>query len=98
MKVNELLVIVMVNMYGTLLKNIKMKLLKAKRTNAELSDKLFEIFDINNAEFKKMARMYGGNRSEYPKETIVDRIDYELKQVEEYKKRKYGENYAKSNG
>jgi len=98
MKVNELLVIVMVNMYGTLLKNIKMKLLKAKRTNAELSDKLFEIFDINNAEFKKMARMYGGNRSEYPKETIVDRIDYELKQVEEYKKRKYGDNYATSNG
>ena len=91
MKVNELVV---VSMYESLLFNIKMKLLKVNRTNAELSDKLFEMFDINNAEFKKMARMYDGKH----KETTFDRIDYELKQVEDYKKRKYGDNYATSNG
>ena len=88
----------MLSVCGTMLDNVRIKLLKSNKTNAELSAKLFEIFDLNNAEFKKMARMYSGNRSEYPKETIMDRIDYELKQVEEYKKRKYGENYAKSNG
>ncbi len=88
----------MLSVYESLLSNIKMKLLKANRTNAELKAKLHEVFDLNNAEFKKMARMYSGNRSEYPKETIIDRIDYELKQVEDYKKRKYGDNYATSNG
>ena len=94
----KLIELVVVSVYESLLINIKSKLLKANRTNAELSDKLHEIFDLNNAEFKKMARMYSGNRSEYPKETIFDRIDYELKQVEDYKKRKYGDNYATSNG
>ena len=81
-------------MYESLLFNIKSKLLKANRTNAELESKLHEIFDLNNVEFKKMARMYSGNRSEYPKETIFDRIDYELEQVENLKKLKYGDNYA----
>lgn len=95
---NDMVVVLVLSVYETLLNNIKIKLLKVNRTNAELSDKLFEIFDLNNAEFKKMARMYSGNRSEYPKETIFDRIDYELKQVEDYKKRKYGDNYATSNG
>lgn len=85
-------------MYESLLCNIKTKLLQSKRTNAKLKSKLHEIFEINNAEFKKMARMYSGNRSEYPKETIFDKIDYELQQVENYKKLKYGENYAKTNG
>ena len=89
-----MVVMLMVSVYETLLINIKMKLLKDNRTNAELSDKLYEIFDLNNAEFKKMARMYDGKH----RETIFDRIDYELKQVEDYKKRKHGDNYATSNG
>ena len=90
--------LVVVSMYESLLSNIKTKLLQSKRTNAKLESKLFELFDINNAEFKKIARMYSGNRSKYPKETIFDKINYELQQVENYKKSKYGENYAKTNG
>ena len=81
-------------MYETLLFNIKKKLRLSKRTNAELSDKLFEIFDLNNDESKKLTRMYDGK----DKETIFDKIDYELKQVEDYKKRKHGDNHATSNG
>ena len=88
--------LVVVSVYESLLSNIKNKLLQSKRTNAKLESKLFELFDINNAEFKKMARMYSGNRSQYPKETIFDKIDYELEQVENYKKLKGAENYAKS--
>ena len=84
----------MLSVCETMLDNVRIKLLKSNKTNAELKTKLHEVFDLNNAEFKKMARMYGGNRSEYPKETIFDRIDCELKQVEDYKKRKYGDNYA----
>jgi hypothetical protein len=36
-----------------------------------------------------MARMYDGTRDE----TIHDRMEYELKQIEDYKKLKYGDNY-----
>ena len=93
MKMNELVVLIV---YETLLGNIKTKLLKANKTNTELNNKLHEVFEDNKAEFDKMARMYGGNRSEFPKETIFDRIDYELKQVEDYRKRKYGDNYART--
>ena len=95
MNMIELVVLVM---YETLLFNIKKKLRLSKRTNAELESKLNEIFDLNNAEFKKMARMYSGNRSEYPKETIFDKIDYELEQVENFKKIKYGDSHARTNG
>lgn len=83
----------MVNIYGTLLANIKSKLLKSNRTNAKLKSKLDEVFEINNAEFKKMSRMYGGDKS-----TLFDRLDYEDKKVEDYKKLNYGGNYAKTNG
>lgn len=78
----------MVNVYEQLLVNVKNQLMQSKRTNAELSDKLFEVFEDNKRRLKKLARLYERNNG-----TIFDRIDYELKQIEDYKKRKYGDNY-----
>ena len=83
----------MVSVYETLLDNIQVKLLKDNRTNAELSDKLFETFEDNKAEFDKLATMYDGNR-----QRIHDKMEYELKVIENYKKRRDGGNYATSNG
>lgn len=85
MKVNEFVVFVM---YEQLLINVKKRSNKESRTNAELSDKLFEVFEDNKRRLKKLARLYERNNG-----TIFDRIDYELKQIEDYKKRKYGDNY-----
>ena len=83
----------MLSVYETLLSNIKSKLLKSNRTNVELESKLHEFFEINNAEFKKMARMYS-NDDKTRKLSLFDRLDYEEKQVENYRKLKYGDNYA----
>ena len=81
-------------MYESLLFNIKNKLALSKRTNAELKSKLDEMFDLNNAEFKKMARMYDGTRNE----TMFDKMNYELQQIENLRKLKYGDDYVETKG
>ena len=78
----------MLNVCETLLANVKNHFKQSKRTNAELSDKLFEVFEDNKARFEKLARLYERNNG-----TIFDRMDYEFQQIEDYKKRKYGDNY-----
>ena len=83
----------MLSVYETLLNNINIKLLKSNRTNAELSDKLHKVFEDNKAEFENVARMYDGNRQK-----IHERMDYELQQIENLRKRRYGDNYTKTNG
>lgn len=72
-----------------------MKLLQSNKSNVELKSKLDELFEINNAEFKKFKSMYSKDRNAYIT-TIFDRLDYEDKLVENYKKIKLGENYAKT--
>lgn len=84
---------VVVNVYESLLVSVKNHFNQAKRSSDEIKAKLIEIFDLNNAEFKKIARMYRTRVG-----TIGDRINYELQLIEDYKKRRYGENYAESNG
>ena len=86
----------MLSVCETSLFNIKNKLLKANRTNAELKSKLDELFETNNAEFKKFQSMYSDERSVYVT-TFYDRFNYEDRMIEKYKKLKYGENYAQTN-
>lgn len=93
----------MLIVYESLLYTIKNKLLQSKRTNAELTAKLHELFKDNNAEFQKLKRIYGDTGGiGYP---LFDRIDYEQQKIKNYKKSRYGENYginpiehAKTNG
>ena len=76
-------------MYETLLLSIRNYFKQSKRTNAELFDKLHGIFESNNAEFKKLKRMYGDERPPL----VLDLIIYEHYEIEKLKKRKYGDNY-----
>ena len=80
---------VVVSVYEQLLFNTKNKLLESDRSNAGLKDKLFEIFDFNNAEFEKLASIYGGDKT-----MIFERLEYEHQQLENFKKSMYGDNYT----
>lgn len=76
-------------MYGKLLLNVRSYFKQSKRTNNELFDKLHEIFEYNNAEFKKIKRLYSDERPP----SVFDLIIYEHYEIEKLKKRKYGDSY-----
>ena len=82
---------VVVSVYEKLLFSTKNKLLQSKRTNAELSDKLHQLFQDNIAEFERFERWYGKDK---PLIHMVAKDEYEHYVIENFKKRMYGEDYA----
>lgn len=82
----------MVMVCESLLLNVKNYFKQDKRTNGEIKAMLFEMFEYNNREFVKVAKLYDGTRNV----SIFDRVDYEIEQVEKLKKRKFGDNRCKN--
>ena len=78
-------------MYEKLLVNVKNQLAQSKRTNAELKDKLHELFEDNIAEYSKFASWYD------PGKLIINvggKDEFEHYVIEDFKKSMYGDNYA----
>ena len=82
--------LVVVSVYELLLYTIKNKLLQSKRTNAELSDKMHQLFQDNNADYDKFKSWYG--KDSFIK--IGDKLEYEHYVIENFKKSVYGDSYA----
>ena len=88
------MVISMLNVCETLLDSVKNYFKQDKRTNAELHDKLHELFDSNNAEYKKLAIWYDGKRNfKSFKTDVIDKFEYEHNMIKKYKKSVYGDSY-----
>ena len=82
----------MCNAYETLLFNVKNYFNENKRTNDELKTMLGRMFEYNHKSFMDIAKMYDGKNDV----SIFDRIHYELKQVENYKRMKFGDDICKN--
>lgn len=59
MNLNEMVVILVINVCETLLVNVENHFKQSKRTNAELSDKMHQLFQDNIADYDKFANWYG---------------------------------------
>lgn len=88
MKLIEFVVFVM---YEKLLDNVKNQFNKSTRTNAELKDKLHQLFQDNIAEYEKYEMWYGEDK---PFIHMDAKDKYEHYVIENFKKRMYGEDYA----
>jgi len=80
----------MLNVCESLLVNVKNYFNKPIRTNAELNDKLHQLFQDNIAEYEKFENWYGKDK---PLIHMVEKDKYEHYVIEKYKKRMYGEDY-----
>ena len=83
------MVIPMLNVCETLLLNVKNYFKQDKRTNAELKNKLHQIFKDNVATYEKYAKLYD---PKYPG-SVFDKIEHEHYVIENYKKSVYGDAY-----
>lgn len=78
-------------MYKKLLSDTKQLFTYNPRSVDELKHKLDELFESNNAEYKKLSHMYDGK---FHKDVeLYDRGRYEHYQIENYKKLYYGDEY-----
>lgn len=80
-----------VNITESLLGSISNHFKKDKRTNQELKSMLCDLFESNNAEFKKMKKIYG-NQSGINRDTF-GLMQYEHYELEKLKKSMYGDDY-----
>ena len=77
-------------MYETLLDSIKNYFNQSKRTSAELSDKMHQLFQDNIADYEKLASWYDESK---PTINIIAKAEYEHNIVEDFKKLVYGDDY-----
>ena len=85
-----MVVLLMLNVCETLLDSVRNYFKQDKRTNAELHDKLHQMFQDNDADYKKLAKWYDGNTPRYD---IFGKMEHEHYVIEKYKKRFYGDGY-----
>lgn len=85
---NELVV---VSVYEKLLFNVKNHFKQSKRTNAELKDKLHQLFQDNIADYDKFNNWYGKDNAYI---RIGGKDEFEHYLIEDFKKSVYGDNYA----
>ena len=78
-------------MYEKLLVNVKNQLAQSKRTNAEVKDKLHQLFQDNIADFDKFASWYDPGK---PTINVIGKDEFEHYLIEDFKKSVYGDNYA----
>lgn len=78
-------------MYDTLLFNVKNYFKQDKKTNAELYDKLHQLFQDNIADYDKFNSWYGKDKSFT---NINGKEKFEHYVIEDFKKSVYGDNYA----
>lgn len=83
--------LVVVSVYEQLLLNVKNQLLKSKRSNAELSGKLHQMFQDNLADYEKFERWYSEKHAPF---NITEKYKFEHYMIENYKKTIYGGDYA----
>lgn len=84
-----MVVLLMLNVCETLLDSVSNYFKQDKRTNAELHDKLHQMFEDNVAEFQKYIKFY---QRKMPF-SIYDKVEYEHYVIENYKKSIYGDSY-----
>lgn len=80
----------MLSVCETMLDNVKTNLLKANRTNAELYDKLQQLFQDNIADFDKFQHWYDESK---PRIDIIGKAEYEHYVIEDFKRSVYGDSY-----
>lgn len=80
----------MINICETLLSNAKNHFNQSKRTSAELSDKMHQLFQDNIADYDKLASWYDESK---PTINIIAKAEYEHNIVENFKKLVYGDDY-----
>lgn len=79
----------MLNVCETILVNVKNHFKQSKRTNAELSDKMHQMFQDNVADYDKFASWY--SKDSFIK--IGNQLEYEHYVIEDFKKSVYGDSY-----
>jgi len=77
-------------MYETILNNTKKYFNKAKRSNAELSEKMHQLFQDNIADYDKFNNWYG---KDFAYVRVGGQEEFEHYLIENYKKSVYGESY-----
>ena len=77
-------------MHETLLHSIKNYFNQSKRTSAELSEKMHQLFQDNIADYEKLASWYDESK---PTINIIAKCEYEHYIVENYKKLVYDDSY-----
>ena len=80
----------MLNICESLLDSVKNHFKQSKRTNAELYDKMHQLFQDNIADYDKFA-------SWYSKDSLISiggKDEFEHYMIEDFKKSVYGESYA----
>lgn len=80
----------MLNVCETLLFNVKNNFKQDKRTSAELSEKMHQLFQDNIADYEKLASWYDESK---PTINIIAKAEYEHNIVEDFKKLVYGDDY-----
>ncbi len=81
----------MLNVCETLLANVENHFKQSKRTNAELFDKLHQLFQDNIADYDKFNKWYG---DEFQYISFGGKDEFEHYVIEDFKKSVYGDNYA----
>ena len=79
-----------ISMYETLLNSIKNYFNQSKRTSAELSEKMHQLFQDNIADYDRLASWYDESK---PTISVIAKAEYEHYIVENYKRSVYGDNY-----
>lgn len=76
-------------MYDRLLNNTKNYFKRVKRNNAELKDKMHQLFQDNIANYERIAKWYDGKGGG----NFIEKAEFEHYIIEEFKKSVYGDDY-----